>query len=387
MIFLLGVAVFGLLLLRGEAALDGDATQLVFAALGVMAGTLAALLVWWIGFSRLRVRTKAVGLAIFAVCGAAAAGSVRIEQVDGAMRPTKWSFRWQKSAEEKALDALAAVEQAESAEWTPPVAAAATDWPRFRGPGGDGVVPAGSVRLDWDARPPEALWRQPVGLGWSSFTVVGGRAFTQEQRGDDELVVCYEAETGAQVWAHATADRFSEPVGGDGPRATPTFADGVLYAVGATGRLSALDPADGKPLWERDILADAGDGKPLENNPWAVAASPLVSGGRVYLPAGNEVAGRVLCYDATTGEPVWQGGEDPASYATFVTETFGDVEQLLVFDGAGLNGFDAADGRSLWHVDFTNQPKVNAIVPVVRDGRVFVSSGYGVGSALFDVTY
>jgi outer membrane protein assembly factor BamB len=111
------------------------------------------------------------------------------------------------------------------------------DVPQFFGPDRNGTLEGTALAPDWKAAPPELLWRKPIGLGWSAFAVVNGRAFTQEQREQEELVTCYDVATGALVWKHASATRFSQWQGGDGPRATPTVADGRVYAYGATGIL------------------------------------------------------------------------------------------------------------------------------------------------------
>src|SRR5262249_23589782 len=126
----------------------------------------------------------------------------------------------------------------------------------YLGPNRNGILEKLSLGRDWTAHPPQQLWRQPIGLGWSSFAVSGQRAFTQEQRGENELVICYELASGSVLWAHTNRARFSEPLGGDGPRATPTISSGRVYAVGGTGILDCLDAATGKLIWSHDTLKE-----------------------------------------------------------------------------------------------------------------------------------
>src|SRR5262249_29650411 len=140
-------------------------------------------------------------------------------------------WRWNPSAEELFL-----AEKDRSADGTPApqgssrageiVSLRRGDWPEFRGPNRDGVIRDVTIATDWDTTPPRLLWRQRVGPAWSSVIVVGGRLYTQEQRGEQEAVVCYDSQTGRELWAHRDAARFWETVSGAGPRATPTFADG-----------------------------------------------------------------------------------------------------------------------------------------------------------------
>ncbi|HID23275.1 MAG TPA: hypothetical protein EYP14_12850, partial [Planctomycetaceae bacterium] len=263
-----------------------------------------------------------------------------------------------------------------------PLEVTSDDWPGFRGPNRDGVVLDAALRTDWKAHPPKLLWRHPVGIGWSSFAVVDGLCFTQEQRGEKELVVCYDFDTGQQIWTHSDQARFSEVLGGDGPRATPIVHESRVYALGAEGILNCLDAKTGKRLWSRNILKDAR----TDNLMWGMAASPLVYEHKVIVTPGGRDGRHVAAYDCKTGQIVWFGGSHRAGYSAPRVEAVDGIPQILVFGGDGLSGFDPDTGKELWFVEWPTNEQINVAQPILyRDEAILIGSGYGRGSALYDI--
>jgi outer membrane protein assembly factor BamB len=245
---------------------------------------------------------------------------------------------------------------------------AEADWPGFRGRDRDDVNRDVRIRTDWAKSPPVELWRRPIGPGWSSFAVRGDLLYTQEQRGDDEIVACYHMTTGQPVWMHRDATRFWESNGGAGPRATPTLSNGRVYAFGATGILNALDARDGSVVWSHNAASDTGNQIPE----WGFASSPLVVGDLVVVHAGVLVA-----YDRATGERRWTGPARGGGYSSPHLVTIDAVTQILMMSGGGAISVAPADGALLWEHAWPGTPIVQPAQ--ISDGAVLISTSDGMG--------
>ncbi len=271
---------------------------------------------------------------------------------------------------------------------TPPVAAsgpkapsgpASPQWPQFLGPNRNATVPGPRLARDWTRRPPRLVWRQAVGPAWSSFAVSDGLAVTQEQRGADELVVAYDFATGRPRWSHTDAARYDNLVAGVGPRATPSIAEGRVFALGATGILNALDLATGRPLWSHRTVEENGGAEAM----WGKSGSPLVSSGRVIVSAGGTDGRGLVAYEAQTGERAWAGGHDGASYSSPQLVTLAGRPQVIVFNDRSVAGHDPDTGALLWEQPWpAEQPNVAQPLPLGGD-RLLFSAGYGIGSKVF----
>jgi outer membrane protein assembly factor BamB len=416
-------------------------TQFMGWMFGPMIGT-ATLFIWWLFFSKLRWADRLIHLAVFAVGVAAVlklshpsvggfglifnglpaattawvgwlllTGAlswparrngllivtalafssmlvIRMDGTDGAIHAS-YSLRWSPTPEDHYLAELAAAKQSAPAPVAlPPVPkeAEAGDWTTFRGPNHDGRLTGVKIATDWNTNPPKQIWRHHIGPGWSSFAVIGPRAYTQEQRGEEELVVCYDANTGAELWTHSEKVRFTEVVAGPGPRATPTFYDGKIYAHGAKGVLNCLDAASGKVIWSRDVASESKAKLP----PWGFASSPTIVQGIVSVFTGAPEKKSVAAYNAATGEPVWfsGSGQDAHSYCSLQPAKIGGVEQLVVSTNRGLESYDAKSGEVLWNYDWDIKDFARCIQPtIVSDSDVLIGTGFGMGTRRVHVTH
>jgi outer membrane protein assembly factor BamB len=320
-----------------------------------------AFVIWAVATRRLpdRIRHATMVATILIACGAWLL--VRQNGINGDHQ-AEFGWRWSKSTEERLL-AEAANEPSQPAAPTP-VAESPAKWPGFRGPQRDGIVRGVRIDPDWSGKPPVQLWRRPIGPGWSSFAVSGDLFYTQEQRGNNEVVACYKATTGQPVWTHRDAARFFESNAGAGPRATPTLSNNRVYTFGATGILNALDAGNGSVLWTRNVASETNTKTPF----WGFSSSPLVIGDLVIVAA----SGQLVAYDVATGNRRWLGPNAGGSYSSPHLVTIGGVQQVLLVTGAGTTSVSPADGKQLW----TDAWDSNSIVQpaVTAEGDVLITS-------------
>jgi outer membrane protein assembly factor BamB len=254
----------------------------------------------------------------------------------------------------------------ESGETTalPVVTRKPAEWPGFRGPNRDGVARGVRIATDWTTSPPVALWRRPIGPGWSSFAVDGDLFFTQEQRGEDEIVAAYRMSTGEAVWRHRDPVRFWESNGGAGPRGTPTLSDGRVYSFGGTGILNALDETSGATIWSRNVAAESGTEVPT----WGFSSSPLIVDDLVVIAA----SGKLAAYEAGTGKLRWFGPDGGFSYSSPHRLTINGVTQIVLLGGNNATSVSPADGSVLWKHEWSGGAIVQPAV--LGNGDILISA-------------
>ncbi len=273
-----------------------------------------------------------------------------------------------------------------SADVTPVVIDPARDYPQFLGPGRNGVLSDTKMSPKWNQTPPQLNWRRRVGAAWSSVAIADGRLWTMEQREDQEVVACYRLNDGKPLWAYGYNARYDSPMGGAGPRSTPTIYQNRVYTTGATGQVHCLNAATGELVWQADMLQGRTSMYHGESN------SPLIVPGEtadllIVAPTG-EGGPSLIAYDAATGEVKWQTEEDRASYSSPRLVTLAGRPQILLLACQHLLSIDPQSGDVLWRYAWSNRVETSVAQPLVHTGgqdRVFISCGYGQGAAMLQV--
>lgn len=274
-------------------------------------------------------------------------------------------WRWSKTPEQRLLA------QTSDETITPSNAPASTEsgWSGFRGPQRDGTVHGVRIKTDWSASPPVQLWRRPIGPAWSSFAVQNGRFYTQEQRGEEEVVSCYDVNTGKPIWRHSDNARFYESNAGAGPRATPTLSNNRVYTQGATGIINALDASTGDVVWTRNSVNDTGAKVPG----WGIAGSPLVVNDLVIVAA----SGNLVAYEVASGKQRWLGPAGGSGYSSPQLLTINGIQQVVLLRSTGALGVSLTDGKLLWEHAWDGTPIVQPAVAANGDLLISVSESSG----------
>ena len=332
----------------------------------IVIGTIILGILWLLFLSEMRRRVKLLALAVIVLGVFLSTNLFQFKGFSGDLVPI-FEWRWQERQ----------TTFRPSSENTSDPQMSVTDYPQFLGQNRNGVISTTQLKLDWESSPPKLVWRRPVGAGWSGFAIAGNSAITQEQEDDWEKVVCYELHTGDVQWSHKDNARYHASPAGLGPRATPTISGNRVYTVGSTGILNCLDFETGEQLWTTNIFEE----HEAEAPPWGVSISPLVFGELVVVSAGGAVA-----YHRETGEIAWVGYRNKSGYSSPLLTTLAGAEQIVIFNQGLVTAHEPLSGGLLWKQPWP--PSVECVSQPVPlpDDKLLVSSGYGVGAKLFQIS-
>jgi outer membrane protein assembly factor BamB len=248
------------------------------------------------------------------------------------------------------------------------------DWPQWRGPNRDDVSKETGLLKKWPAGGPKRVWvNEDAGLGYSGFSVVGGKLYTMGLYDAEEKVICLDTATGKKVWESPVGAIYKNGWG-DGPRTTPTVAGGMVYAIGGNGDLVCVNAESGKQVWTVSLTKDLGG----QLQGWGYTESPLVDGDLVIVTPGGR-KGALAALNAKTGKVEWQTSDvaENAQYASVIPIDHGGQRQYVQLLMKSILGV-SQKGKVLWKSDF---PGATAVIPtpIFNDGQVYVAAGYGVG--------
>ncbi|HEV2845018.1 MAG TPA: PQQ-binding-like beta-propeller repeat protein [Thermoanaerobaculia bacterium] len=205
------------------------------------------------------------------------------------------------------------------------------------------------------------------------------RLITAFGEGSNDFAAAYDATTGTQLWKTPLGPKFVSDQG-NGPRSTPTVDGDMVYTLTATGKLAALNAADGKKVWGRDLRGELGADPPQ----WGISTSPLVEGNLLLVDAGGSGGKSLVAFDKKTGKTVWATQNEQAGYSAPIAITVGGVRQIIFFTGRAVLSVSPKDGKLFWRVPWQTDYDVNAATPIfVAPDKLYISSGYGTGAALF----
>lgn len=226
-------------------------------------------------------------------------------------------------------------------------------WPGFRGPKQDGIIRNLKISDDWQTNPPKEIWSRDAGLGWSSFAVAGNLLITQEQRGKNECVVCYDTKTGKEIWLHSILSRFEEYLGGVGPRATPTIAEGDIFNLGANGHLSRINGLTGENKWTVDIKQEKFAGR--QPSTWGFCSSPLVHKGKVIVHAGGAENKGTLAFNTEDGTLAWSSPSGDHSYSSPQNVNLLGTHYIAMSSNTGLDLLNPDTGDRVFHYEWKKE--------------------------------
>ncbi len=257
----------------------------------------------------------------------------------------------------------------------------ADDWAQFLGTHRNGVSSEKNLISEWPSDGPKIVWQTPLGVSMSSVVVSNGQAFTLFQDETDLYAVALKADSGKEVWRTKFAAAYENAMG-NGPRATPTVADGKLFVFTGEGLLAALNVKDGTEVWKVNVPSSM-KGQASE---YGMSCSPLVLGTMVITHTGNPDAA-VAAFDTKTGKNLWTSATGKAGYSSPVLMTLAGKQQIVTLTADGAFGLEATDGKVLWKFPFPTEYDCNTACPVqVGDSEVLISAGENHGSALLQIT-
>ena len=253
----------------------------------------------------------------------------------------------------------------------------AADWPHWRGPDRNGISTETAWTDQWPAAGPAIAWKAQVGLGYSSFVVANGRVVTVGHANEKDTVFCFDAVTGKEVWKHAYPSELGDKYFDGGTTGSATVDGDRVFWLSRWGDLFCFNGADGKVVWNKNVQTETKARVP----DWGFTGAPLVLGDKLILNVGD--AG--LALDKKSGAIIWQSTTKSAGYSTPLPFKQGNDMLVILGSAQSYVAVNANDGKEAWRIKWLTQYGVNAPDPILDGNRLFLSTGYGKGAALFEL--
>jgi len=262
----------------------------------------------------------------------------------------------------------------------------ASSWPRFHGPNGDNISAETGLLQQWPEQGPKlGFVAKGIGEGFAGVTIADGLIYTCGNIDEKTVITALDLD-GNIKWQVENGGAWT----GEHPgvRGTPTIdghPEGTrLYHESPLGEVACLNAKTGERIWGLNILEEFGG----KNISWALAESLLMDGDRVICsPGGPETA--VVALSKMTGKTVWKSPSaegDLAGYATPTLVEYQGLRMILTLTSKALIGVNADTGDLLFRFPHKTDYDVNVLTPILRDGRLFISTGYGSGSVMLKLT-
>ena len=262
------------------------------------------------------------------------------------------------------------------------ISASGGDWPQFRGADRSNISAETGLLRSWPSQGPKVLWKTAVCEGYAGAAIKDGRIYLNDynDKKKEHLIRCISLADGKDIWqwSYPVEVRPNHGI----TRTVPAIGQKLVFSLDPKCRFHALDAKTGKIIWQKNLVQDYKATIPG----WYAGQNPLIDGDRVLLATGGDAL--IIAFDQATGKEIWRTpnpGKELMSHSSLMPATIGGVKQYLYLSMKNLMGIAASDGKLLWSVPFTARIVAVPSPISIGDGRVFVTSGYEAGSAMYQV--
>ena len=252
----------------------------------------------------------------------------------------------------------------------------APSWPNWMGKQHDGISKEAGWSSDWPAAGLPTVWKNEIGIGFSSLSIQENRLFTMGHKDGIESVFCLAADSGELIWKHSYPSQLVDNLYEGGPGSTPAIDHANVYTLGKEGQLFCLRVSDGSVIWQHDLQRNLGVALPE----WGFNSSAFILDDRVIFESG-----RVVAFNKQTGVKLWQTDKHTPGYGSAITMMNNGKTLLASLDSDAVRLLDANTGTQLDAYDWKSPYRTNSTTPIVYENTLYISTGYQIGCGLFRV--